>query len=414
MVEGTPDYTQDVRIQGQDATDTLRTVLIDATGRIVTVMTGSYGGTPTDVAVDSAGRLVAVLQDPVSGYNMAIDAAGRLTAVMKGALGATLYTVAVDDGGRIITLLRDPASGNYAAIDASGYLTSVMKGLDGATLRTFKVDAAGNLVAVIKGDFSGNLKTVATNNVGELLMVLIDTLNVWGHRPVLGLSELAARLGSPVSYERRGTVVYINDFSKGASRGELQANGTLATATISADRAMESGYALKLTRGTDNDGWAEIVDALSLATYSGLIGFEIHTTYSNANDVFIVELHKHDGTNGVVFGIKWDMSNGVLYYRDSVNAWASLNKTYKPYGFTWHFIPLKLVVNLTTSRYVGLYIGDDWVGVGGTPGYTFASSRDASLEVVVSFSANGDSMNSTIYVTNLIVTLAEQEYISVD
>ena len=451
MVEGTPDYTQDVRIQGKDVTDALRTVFVDATGRIVTVMTGSYGGTPTDVAVDSAGRLVAVLQDPVSGYNVGIDAAGRLTAVMKGALGATLYTVAVDDGGRIITLLRDPASGNYAAIDASGYLTTVMKavdgvtlrslavdsggriltvlrdptsnnylavdasgymasvikGLDGSTLRTLAVDAAGNMIAAIKGTYGSVLKTVATDVNGQLVMVLVDSVNPWGERPVVGSGELAARLGSPMNFERRGSVIYMNNGGQGLSRGYIAVMGTAAAGIVSSAYALESGYSYKLTSGSSAGAGAMWLDRAVLSAYGGKIGFEIKTTLPASRTKIHIIISVADGTNIQIYGFLWSTFSQKLYYWGAGNDWVDSGHSVTPGGQDGTFWPLKLVVDLDTHKYLRMFIGntaDNWSAFSG---YYAASVASPCTQISVACLENGDGVSRSIYFTDIIVTVGE-------
>jgi len=136
MAKSAPDYYASVSIAGKHNSDLLP-VLVDATGQMYAVMTGSEVGVP-----------------------IKLDGEGYMLARMIGNNGVDLLPVKVDDAGRMISVMTGSVAGVPINVDATGVMVSRMKGYDGANLKDVKVDGAGNMIAVMKGDFGGALETV--------------------------------------------------------------------------------------------------------------------------------------------------------------------------------------------------------------------------------------------------------------
>lgn len=67
-----PDWTQLIQLMGQyDGTPTL--VAVDASGNIVAIMKGEYAGALKSIAVDAAGRVIMIPTDPVDVWGNAIS-----------------------------------------------------------------------------------------------------------------------------------------------------------------------------------------------------------------------------------------------------------------------------------------------------------------------------------------------------
>jgi len=77
------------------------------------------------------------------------------------------------------------------------------------------VDADGNIIVVMKGEYEGSLKTVAVDEGGRILMIPTDPADIWGNAISIGLGELIAALSVAKRFDKRGSVLFLEDFENG-------------------------------------------------------------------------------------------------------------------------------------------------------------------------------------------------------
>jgi hypothetical protein len=83
MATGRPDYTSQALMKGMESGVTIRTVAVDASGNIIGLIKGDYGGSLKTVALDSGGRLLvgqALVASKLS-PGAAVCPAGALTTI---------------------------------------------------------------------------------------------------------------------------------------------------------------------------------------------------------------------------------------------------------------------------------------------------------------------------------------------
>jgi len=240
-------------LRGADAGGTVRTVRVDDAGQLYAVMRGAG---EDDVAVDASGNLAALMKGELAGGGLgvvALDASGRIIMVpygtttvagtatvtqtdkdreVQGADGDTLRTLAVDGNGQLVMVPRGQ-SGNYMAIDADGYMTAILKGAHDSALTTIAVDANGRIDAF-----------------------LMDGSDQWGQTIAIGNADQAGRLGSPVTYDWRGQVVWMTTFADGIGNLITLYDGTGGFIECVPTYSLMGGYSLKLMGGSDADRYA--------------------------------------------------------------------------------------------------------------------------------------------------------------
>lgn len=81
MVKGAPDYTKITLLKGTDPTGALVTVALDTDGKIIAILQGQVGGVAKTVLT---------------------DADGRIQALLYGMYGPTPMAIAVDAGGKLV------------------------------------------------------------------------------------------------------------------------------------------------------------------------------------------------------------------------------------------------------------------------------------------------------------------------
>jgi len=402
-VAGTATVTQsekDREIQGAEG-ETLHTIAVDASGQMIMVPRGQSGAymlvdgdgflgarllahDPEDIVrwvhIDENGQLIMVPRG-ASGNYMSVDASGFLSALVKGIDGgAALRTIAVDTAGQIVMVPRGQ-SGNYMAIDANGYMTAVLKGAHDATLTTIGVDANGRIDAF-----------------------LMDGSDQWGQQLRVGNADLVGRLGSPVTWDWRGNVLYMHDFSTGWGPCFSAVTGTGAAIAITPERGGYGGYAVKMTAGSDGTRLARVQLPIGVNPGSRVGVAARFSIYSNTGFVRLM-LERWDSPSSPVGYVQIDVANKVIQVYDDTPTWQTLGSVPTSLGsfcYSW----LKLVIDQDTGKYERVLYNDKYYDASA---YTCSASGVAVEGVVaVSVSNYGRSgANDIVYLDQIVLTVNE-------
>lgn len=254
-------------------------------------------------------------------------------ALIKGADSGTHRTVAVDASGNMLTLIK----GSYA----------------GSPL-TVAVDSAGHIVAVLQGEYSGSLQTIQLDSQGRLLAVLTDPEDVYGNAHYMGQAELAARLGSPMIFDRRGQAVFMD---AGGTNKWLYDSDTIGTESDFYESGVEGlltplSYYLKA--GPNEGNSAQFRKSVPRVT-TGKAGLEWTIVLDPQASQLDVVFEPRDGSYRYRGGIRANTDDDKLYYWSSAGAWVELQAmpymvdTIVPHNF-------KLVVDEGTQKYVRLLV----------------------------------------------------------
>lgn len=295
------------------------------------------------VGVDAAGDPIGVL----------VDSDGNLSALLKGetALGA-LKALRVDDDGQMIMIPRG-ASGNYLNVDAAGYLTAVLKGSLAGALHTISVDVNGRIEAFI-----------------------LDSESQWAQTIKVGNSELAVRLGSPVSYDWRGQVFWMETFGNGKGSVKTMSNGAGAAISIDPEYSLSDGFSLKLMGGSDGGRFA-MAYGYGGQSPSPRVGISVAIAgYAERTSISVRS--KSDATR-YAGKVRYEWATNYLYYQKSDGGYQLLATKYM-YGSSSVFNRLKLVIDAAKHEYVRFLINDTNYNLAGGYLYSDAGGVDGTVE----------------------------------
>jgi len=242
-------------------------------------------------------------------------------------------------------------------VDLEDYsLARVIKGLYGSEYKTIAVDADGNIIGVFKGDYAGTLTTLAVDSQGRIQAVLADPEDVFGNPNYMGAAELAARLGSINTFERRGTTVWMDDFEAPVLKWNKHTGGTGGTITLVTDSCHLGSQAMKINVLADADGWVK-ADRNFEFPLAGKIGFEWCISPYILDHHIIFGATVDDATTKYTPYIKYDNGNNTWYYMDSGDAYQPLSPTRQLIGLLDGYHHIKIVVDTSTGLYVRLQVG---------------------------------------------------------
>lgn len=218
------------------------------------------------------------------------------------------------------------------------------------------VDGDGQFVCLLQGQIAGVKTTISVDADGRLEVFILDDESQWGDVVKTGNSELAARLGSPMTYDWRGKTLYCNTFADGLGLGHVALNGTGAGIFTDPTRSVVGGYSAKLTGGSDGSGLANLSFWL---TYPPSLQMGIQAAFSCGQAFAKLEFHLVRDTGVVAYqaALQVDVASGELNYLDSTNAWVRLADVALDVG-DYKFYHIKLVMDFSTGKYVRALFGN--------------------------------------------------------
>lgn len=169
-------------------------------------------------------------------------------------------------------------------------------------------------------------------------------------------AELAARLGSIVSFERRGDVLWMNDFSEGGQPYFVFGIGIGREVYLSCAGALSGGLCLNIKTG-DLGGDYEGISQYSFFPVEGGIGHEIwFTGKANLSDVIVGNLI-YTGTNLEDYRVRYNYVTGKLYVWDTGGVYQEIGTPGVYVNGYGAFNPIKMVFNILTHKYTRILFG---------------------------------------------------------
>ena len=226
--------------------------------------------------------------------------------------------------------------------------------------------------------------------------------SIWS---VVDLGELAVRLGSIVSFDRRGDVVWMDGFEDGILKWVTLASGTGAAVAVSPEKARNGGHSAKLTTGSSGIYTAEITHYSPFPLLSKF-GIEMHATINDDLSALYLTLDIFDGSDMIRAQIAYEPSTNKLYYQNSAGAMVEFASGVDLYAYDYLFHAFKLVVNGVDEEYVRLIVDGTEYSLADIAVRKTTNATGAHLEVRIT--AVGDSGgNYSIYVDDVIITQNE-------
>jgi len=232
----------------------------------------------------------------------------------------------------------------------------------------------------------------------------------WGGAPtgtthkLADMGELAARLGSIVTFDRRGDVVFVEDFNGGMSAWDCGGEGVVSC-DLMAKPTVSGSLAIRLTPpvGDGLECWLRRV-----VPYPGLskIGFEAWFTANTNLKYFSTQLWFYDGDTLLEFEARYNHADGTIEIEDPADTWTPIGTPGVMVTAVPVFNVMKLVVDPLSGDYVRVICNDHEYDASAKSGVVAAGVGIKMLSVKVLSENKGDVVLTTD-VDNIIVTQNE-------
>ena len=174
-----------------------------------------------------------------------------------------------------------------------------------------------------------------------------DPVDVWNREHTIGNAELAARLGSLMVFDKRGDVLFCDDYESATAKYS-NTDGTVAR---SVSRARNGNFSLKCVTGATSGSRSGPYYSHSDFHTDTKMG--IQTTFATADDVWgiILAISYYVSTAHYIWSIRLK-SDGTVQYGDSTGNWQDVTPTMEYEQDDYNFATVKVVGDLSTKKYV--------------------------------------------------------------
>lgn len=222
---------------------------------------------------------------------------------------------------------------------------------------------------------------------------------------VADMGELAARLGSVDAFDRRGNIIWIDDFEAATIGWEVQYTGGAGNTNLSTNRWLHGSQSLYIEPDTDDDDRVMIIRNLAYPVV-GKLGLEATMTCVDEVDFLAIYMRLYDGTNYHDSGFGYWNTTEQLTYINSIGGNTTFANNIKTNDDDRLFLHFKYVYDFVNDKYVrGLFNGVEY----NMSSYSGPLSADAThpylrLYVVCDCDGTGTAYS---YVDNVILTQNE-------
>jgi len=220
------------------------------------------------------------------------------------------------------------------------------------------------------------------------------------------LGELAARLGSIVTHDRRGNVIWMDDFESGIEQWS-RAGHPGYSVTWDSEYAATGGFSCKMVTDNDEDDMVAINKYIGYPKLSKY-GMEFSFSYMQNCKYFSLWFPSWTREGLGWPAIRWNASEEYFEYYDEDGNWQEITGlSYAPPHTAYKFQTIKLVADLIKREYVRLIVNSEVLDLSGikfyfedVPGF----EPDAYLRIRITADA---SAPATAYINNAIITQNE-------
>lgn len=219
------------------------------------------------------------------------------------------------------------------------------------------------------------------------------------------LGELAARLGSIVTFDRRGNVIALDDFESGIEKWWVSGVGAGRNIEWSAERGRSGGFSLKLTTGTTT-GNNTIANLRLPYPRLSRIGVEFSIALSINVGLLILYCLLFDGTYRHEIRMRLSTSDGLLQYWGPDYAYHDLSPVLDVLSVETVFSTFKLVADFITEKYVRLLANNSYYDLSGFAYRKTSDNTDPHITLGVEIITDEDAYAFS-YLDDLIITQNE-------
>jgi len=301
----------------------------------------------------------------------------------------------INDGNDTLYVINTSKADNWSSEESVVYPGETRTFFDVYELRV-RSPTAGLRYRVMENDYTGRIAAY-----------IVDPDDVWGNQQKLGLAEQAVRLGSIDQFDKRGNVVFMDDFEDPCTmengKYDYSVGGTGAWVARSNVTSLSGSYSVCLTTGNSEDDYARFWKRFAPPIYKR-ISSEIAFQYNRNLKNFKISIYIYDGTNYYLGQVQTVTSTSSLQVRKSDFTWETFASGMKVNlnDDISLFHHIKLVIDLANMKYVRCLLDDSEYDLSNYSLYTSTSSTRPRLSCAFEAVNGSGGGNQSMYIDNFI------------
>lgn len=218
-------------------------------------------------------------------------------------------------------------------------------------------------------------------------------------------AELAARLGSILTYRRSGEVISLEDWSGGYGAWERVTSGTNSSIVLSGDKFQSGGVSLRGRAGPTTSNYWRISRYLPRldSTVLGFQGALCLTTEPGDIDIL---LRVDAVTTYTTYLLRYDRSAMRWYYQDATQTWVTFTDSMDLDYRGTVFLQWQVVVDMEKEEYVRLSLNHETWSLVGIPARVAPYVTYNSIQARVQMYGTGSGYVEA-YLDNVVLTQNE-------
>ncbi len=222
--------------------------------------------------------------------------------------------------------------------------------------------------------------------------------------PLVDMAELAVRLGSICTFDRRGDVIFIDDFEieSNAWQGGGDAGDSYARQSSNYCRSGQCSY--RLYGGTGVGMYCQLQRKIPIPVLSKL-GSEVSFMFSANSEYIYFGIILYNGTNRLQGIVRYYPSEAKLKLYDSTATWQEIATNLNLQSGSYLFHTIKIVVDANSEEFVRLILDSTEYDISA---YSLHKSADATHPYIQFYYGHVQNANYLdLYVDDAIVTQNE-------
>jgi hypothetical protein len=223
--------------------------------------------------------------------------------------------------------------------------------------------------------------------------------------PLQDVGELAARTGSFVTYDRRGSMIWGLNFEHGFAGLDKTTVGAGSSVKMSADTWETGAFSVKLTCGAIAGNTAALSEPIPIPS-SLVVGFQASVKLYPEVGKLYVNLRHYDGALNHYTYILVDLPNALLQIRTAEDGLLTLASDLANLGIGYYFAHFKVVCDLSTHKILRVLLDGVEYQLDDKTMPTVISVLTPQLLPLITVESDG-TQAGIAYIDNYIITAAE-------
>jgi hypothetical protein len=226
-----------------------------------------------------------------------------------------------------------------------------------------------------------------------------------GNIAQVDIAELAARLGSPINYDRQGKVVAFETFNYGIT-GWAEVGYPVTAYPIANTRFVLRGpYSIKCATTADSGSYSGIRRSYGYP-YPSRMGIEFHFKAIAAWEYLYLETDVYDGTDK--FSVSWQFNenDNELKYMLNTGAYTVLDELDINRGSLAPFNAFKVVFDIPDEEYAYARLNERYYDLARVGLKKLTNTTNALIDVYLLL-WTADTEVQTVWIDNIVITMDE-------